>query len=427
MSKHISRRHIIATTGALVGSSGLLACTAKGAKEERDQHPFGLGLAKIKPTVKTGFSHAGWGNLPKLSANGRMIAAEIYGPAVIHTIHIAAPNTIQKYPDTSSTDVSRAIVVEMYYNSSDTPAVRVPLADFFCDGCNGKAVHFSTPFMEKAPQTYNCFIPIPFERSIKIVLVNHSSYDVSTYAMVEWEPLPAWDATLGYFHATWDRRAVQVTLETNETYLRIKGTGHLIGRSVSVSTDDPIFHKLSMVMEGDNEFRINGAKFPAVNILGTEDAFLFSWGFGRVFLGLTHGINVRHIDPPVTQVNAYRFYGNAPIRFTDGLELRINHSNEFSEADRAQYQAKLEKAVGTYRDLKSKDRLWVDHASTYYWYQSVPGFEHADLPNLADRRREVLRQNSVVRGYEDLEKSAIDNVNEFDAKMHLDGQNESRP
>jgi len=35
----------------------------------------------------------------------------------------------------------------------------VPLADFFADGCEGQAVCYSTPFVEKLPRAYNFTCP----------------------------------------------------------------------------------------------------------------------------------------------------------------------------------------------------------------------------------------------------------------------------
>lgn len=112
---------------------------------------------------------------------------------------------------------------------------------FFGDGCGGKAVHFGNRFIEKAPESYNCFIPMPFEKSAKVVLINETDYDFENYSFVEYTQLPEWDNSLGYFHATWERTAFQLNTQTKLPALFISGNGHLLGRSYSICTDEPFF------------------------------------------------------------------------------------------------------------------------------------------------------------------------------------------
>jgi hypothetical protein len=384
-------------------------------------------IARMHPETTTGFSHTGWPmdadpNLPQLTAGGKVVVADIKGPAVITMLHTTQiryygllPAGPKEVAATRERAIERAaerrlamekgreqpprlmdpafvpdevkargIIVEVYYDGVDVPAVRVPLADFFADGCNGRAVNFSTPFVEKAPDSYNSFIPMPFEKSAKVVLVNETEYDLGFYTYVEFEDLPGWDPALGYFHATWDRRSWQLDDRSDQLLFSVKGQGHLLGRNVSITTDEPIFSNFAYVMEGNNEFYIDGEEKPRINYLGTEDAFGFSWGFPAIHTGDFHGINFKQKADPA-MVSFYRFHGNQPVRFREGMDLRVNHSTEWA------IQNIMLDGVLPY--LAADGRLWVDYALTHYWYQDQVGFEHASMPSLDDRLRTVLREN----------------------------------
>ncbi len=58
----------------------------------------------------------------------------------------------------------RSIVLKIYFDGSDHPAVNVPLGDFFSDG-NGKAADFTTQFVEKSRESSVSYIPMPFKKS----------------------------------------------------------------------------------------------------------------------------------------------------------------------------------------------------------------------------------------------------------------------
>ncbi len=336
------RKFLLAGTVGLAGSA--LAGRSISAAEKSTasaRSPALASIARIQPERTSGFAHAGWPfdadpSLPYLSAGSRMTVADLQGPAVITMFHI----TQLRYSATMPTDPegiaatrkaaveraalnrqamaegqepaplmiapqlvddeikARSIILEIYYDGVDTPAVRVPLADFFADGCNGKAVNFHTPFVEKAPDSYNCFIPMPFRKSARVVLVNDSGLDLAVYAYLEYEDLAQWDSSLGYFHASWERRAWQLDEASNQTLFRVDGQGHLLGRHVSIVTDEPAFQNFAYVMEGNNEIYIDGVKHPRFNYLGTEDAFGFSWGFPALHTGHFHGINFKQKSDP---------------------------------------------------------------------------------------------------------------------------------
>jgi len=158
--------------------------------------PAGSGndLAIIRPDASLGFANAGWKydryeNLPRLDAGRQMLVADLSGPGIIRHIH----TTRHQNPDLNA----RGIVLEITFDEATEPAVVCPLADFFGDGCNGQSTYFSTPLIECAPWSYNCYFPMPFAKRARVVLRNDTPQDAMNYSYVEWEPLPQWNPELG--------------------------------------------------------------------------------------------------------------------------------------------------------------------------------------------------------------------------------------
>jgi len=201
---------------------------------------------------------------------------------------------------------------------------------------------------------------------------------------VEWEKLPSWTGKLGYFHATYDRRCFQLTPTTRETFFEVEGAGHVVGRQFSVITDEPFFHGFHMVMEGNNEIDIDGRE-RAVDYLGTEDSFTFSWGFQETFSGLHAGMTL--VDKAASnRLSIYRFHDHMPIRFDRSLRWTIDWSNErFLTGD-----ARWAEAV-------KNNGCWVDYATVHYWYQDDPGrYSHRPLPPVEERAKAILRSSRKV-------------------------------
>ena len=351
-------------------------------------------LAKIQTDRKMGFSNGGWcydkdGNIQHLKAGGRSILADLEGPGVIRHIHITRHKKVFELTTAGKETFARGIVLEIWFDDANEPAVMSPLADFFGDGCNGNSMYFTSNLIECAPWSYNCYFTMPFKSRAKVMLRNDTDQDTISYSYVEWEPLSKWNDSLGYFHATYQRKCFQLTKDTDETFFEIKGTGHLIGRQYSIVTDEPIFKKFFYVMEGDNEVDIDG-KARTLNYLGTEDSFTFSWGFQNTFTGLRAGMPLVERGD-INQLSIYRFHDHMPIRFNKQLRWHITWKNEKTFIEIAKWAKPWAKAL-------ARDGCWVDYATVHYWYQSIPGgYKHKPLHPVAERQKLMLKSNTGRR------------------------------
>ena len=77
------------------------------------------------------------------------------------------------------------------------------------------------------------------------------------------------------------------------------------------------------------------------------------------------------------QLSIYRFHDHQPIRFKQSLRWRIDWSQERFFTGRPEWAAAVE-----------RDGCWLNYATVYYWYQSVPGgYRHSPLPPVTERGR----------------------------------------
>ena len=72
---------------------------------------------------------------------------------------------------------------------------------------------------------------------------------------------------------------------------------------------------------------------------------------------------------------------NTSIRFTKSLKWHINWSQEKMFTGSPEWAAAV-----------AQGGAWIDYATVYYWYQSLPdGYKHQPLPPLAERAKPMIR------------------------------------
>ncbi len=364
----------------VLASAAAAACSGAGAGDDGS-------VARIRKDLVAGFSNGGWNldaypGLEPLKAGKRITLADLKGPGIISHIHMTRHHPEEIF--------SRGIVIEIWFDGAETPAVMSPVADFFGDGANGRSMDFSSLLVECAPWSYNSYFKMPFKSAARVCLRNDTDQDALNYSYVEWEKLPRWDPEYAYFHATYARKSFRLLEKTDELFFELKGAaGHVLGRQFSVITDDPAFEAFYYVMEGNNEIAIDG-KERILDYLGSEDSFTFSWGFNKTFAGLRAGMTLveRGGDGAPAYLSIYRFHDHMPIRFKDSISWRINWSHEnhmFASKEFREGPAKASREGGG---------CWVDYATVFYWYQDKPGgYRHAELETPEARRALMLHPN----------------------------------
>jgi hypothetical protein len=369
----------------------VVSFAATACRQDADSPRSASDLARVRPDIRNGAVNSLWKydadpNLQSLDAHKTVTLADLKGPAQINTIYIGEMMSWETSGTQMDPAEPRAIVLKIFFDGAERPAVEAPLGDFFADG-NGKAGDFTTQFVERSRGSYVCYIPMPFKKSALVTLTNESDRDISSFAFVEWQTLPRWEADLGYFHAAWRRHSFQLTPETQQSFFQIDGPGHLVGEYWLIQTDEPLFADMNFVMEGNNELRVDGESRPSINYLGSECAFDFGWGWRTVFNGYKVGVNFHNPKAGETAVSVYRFRDRDVIRFREKIALIVNWGEEF----------KTIPALKAFRDRIQKRNMdgggWVDYSETTYWYSLNPEGSGVRLPPLVERVKPLLHPN----------------------------------
>ena len=101
--------------------------------------------------------------------------------------------------DVRTKETLRGVLVEMYWDGADTPAVRAPIGDFFCHGIGRMAVVKNALFSSPEGRNFNCFIPMPFKTGMKIVVKNRSGRQIKHfYYDVDYRIRPLWAGILKF-------------------------------------------------------------------------------------------------------------------------------------------------------------------------------------------------------------------------------------
>jgi len=372
----------------------VMSFTATAGGQDASSLGSSSDLARVRPDIRNGAVNSLWKydaypDLQSLDAHRTVTLADLKGPAQINTIYIGEMMYWQSSGGELKPAEPRAIILKIYFDGADHPAVNVPLGDFFADG-NGRAGDFTTQFVERSRGSYVCYVPMPFKQSALVTLTNESDRDVLSYAFVEWQTLPRWESDLGYFHAAWRRHSFQLTPDTERPFFEIDGPGQLVGEYWLIQTDEPLFADMNFVMEGNNEYRVDGEGEPSINYLGSECAFNFGWGWRTVFSGYKVGVNFRDPKPGESAVSTFRFRDRDVIRFREKLGLTVNWSEEF----------KTIPALKAFRERVRKRNAegggWVDYSETTYWYSLRPDGSGVPLPPLSERIKPLLHPNPPV-------------------------------
>lgn len=295
----------------------------------------------------------GWKVRPWISlpAGQRTTLAEITGPATIQHIWL-----------TVDLKAFRSCILRIYWDDRSTPAVEVPLGDFFANGHGLKTSINSIPVSVNSTGGNNCYWQMPFRESCRIEIENQHTEQIDglyyqiTYRLGDVGPDPM------YFHAQWRR---STTVRDNPEHVILDDVA---GRGVYVGTY-LAWTQLSDGWwgEGEIKFFIDGDReYPTICGTGTEDYVGGAWSFGDgTYSGPFLGYPLFDKTTDVPKHGLYRWHVLDPIHFNEDLRVTIQALGWWPD--------------GTFQPLAD------DIASVAYWYQSGTGTVFPAMPDMRDR------------------------------------------
>jgi hypothetical protein len=353
----------------------LLAALA-GAPAAPAQTDAGLGdLTRVRP----GRSRAVTSSATDLNSNldrltyirpgETVVLADIAGPAVIDHIWLTFNDARPNWLESGGSANPAELVLRMYWDGAEAPAVEVPLGDFFAAGFGVRREVRSVPVQVPGGDAYNSFWQMPFYRRGRITVANEGAKNArSFYYQVDYTQLDRLVPGTAYFCAQY-RQEFPEAAGRDYLVLDAVGRGHYVGTVMSVRSRSPYWFG-----EGDARIYVDGDSRPSIQGTGTEDYFLSAWGLDEHTFPYA-GAPYLSDDPSSLgmRVTMYRWHIADPIRFARSLRVEFEHTGWMS-AD--------ETATGRVDGHVERED---DIATVAFWYQVGQPKRFTTLPSLADR------------------------------------------
>ena len=145
-----------------------------------------------------------------------------------------------------SPQMVRGLRIDMYWDGASEPAVSAPIGDFFSQGL-GTMVRFqSALFSDPEGRSFNCYIPMPFRKGMKIIVTNESGKDLgSLFYDVDYTVGDRLPKDVLYFHAYYHRENPTTLRQDYEILPRIEGRGRFLGCNIGVIANQQLLCALN--------------------------------------------------------------------------------------------------------------------------------------------------------------------------------------
>jgi hypothetical protein len=240
--------------------------------------------------------------------------------------------------NSKSQDHLRELVLRIYWDGAEKPAVECPLGDFYGLGFGKYVEYKSAPIAIGGIKALNCYWPMPFLKGARLTLTNEGSQRVDScyfnidYAQPDEPPSPD-DTDSRYFHTQY-RQAFPVPKGEDYLILETKGGGHHVGTFLSVMANSDGWWG-----EGNDKFYIDGADKPTIEGTGSEDYFCGAWDFQHAFWNPYNGVpyydNKEKGGEKRGILNTcYRWHLLDPVPFKKSMRFTIEHGRHGPDDDR---------------------------------------------------------------------------------------------
>ncbi len=172
----------------------------------------------------------------------------------------------------------RGCLLRIAFDGSQRPQVEAPVGDFFASGPGINPLN-SLPFTVSADGTFTSRFVMPFEKSVRLEIVNHTQSPVRIEGAVALSPWQ-WDERSLYFRAKWraDHDLVAGAGVIDLPYATLIGKGVFAGCAAMIMNPSGVpTAGGNWWGEGDEKFLVDGETTPSTFGTGSEDYFNYSW------------------------------------------------------------------------------------------------------------------------------------------------------
>ena len=223
----------------------------------------------------------------------------------------------------------RGLRLRCFWDGAATPAIDVPLGDFFCQGL-GQATAFENGlFSNPEGRSLISLLPMPFRSAMRIELVNETAIAQNLYYDIDFTVGERHDPAVCYLHAHWRRERKTTLLRDFEFLPEVAGRGRLLGVCVSVIPDTANYVH-SWWGEGELKAYIDDDRaLPTLCGTGTEDYIGTGWGQGR-YAHQWQGCPIA--DEQRFRYAFYRLHAPDPIWFQQRIRVTMQQIGFYDSA-----------------------------------------------------------------------------------------------
>ncbi|MFA5264276.1 MAG: glycoside hydrolase family 172 protein [Opitutaceae bacterium] len=216
----------------------------------------------------------------------------------------------------SSQTILKTLILRIYWDGAERPAVECPVGDFFGAGLC-EISNFASRYFGTSSGGFFCKFPMPFRKGFRIELENlDATIDTEVFCNVLYQLTDNLPADANYFHAqfnTGHNRGPAPVLIAEAV-----GSGHYAGCLLYMQGRNRNY--LSFLEAPEYVYVDSDWDTPRIVGTGLEDYFLGGWYFREgSFIGPFHGVPAK--DTFNASVAMYRVHEADAIRFRERLRF----------------------------------------------------------------------------------------------------------
>jgi len=278
-------------------------------------------------------------------------------------------------------EILRGVKIEIYWDDAETPAISVPIGDFFGHGLAQMKKFENALFASPEGKSFLCFAQMPFSKGMRINIVNTTDKEAKmVFYDVNYTLGDKFDKNSLYFHAYFNHQPSTTLTKDYEVLPKVKGKGRFIGANFSVIPNKEEYTKawwgegeVKMYLDGDTDY-------PTLCGTGTEDYISTAWSLGE-FSNQFSGCTIA--DEQKYQYAFYRFHIPDPVYFYNDIKVSIQQIGYTTDqgivTKMSNMKTKFYQTTGKNElvDFTKENKYLFfersdDYASCSYFYLSTP-------------------------------------------------------
>ena len=282
---------------------------------------------------------------------------------------VKGQGAIKHFWITDSAKAGRLLILRIYFDGHENPAVEAPLSDFFCNADYTEYRQLSSLAICFNPNRgMNCYFEMPYFKSFRVEIENIGTAPCHIYYQIDCEEKVLAPETL-YFHAQFRRINPLPYLQPYTILDNIKGNGHYVGTYMHWGVKSNGWWG-----EGEIKFYIdNDTEFPTICGTGTEDYFCGAYNFevngdyiefSTPYSGMQKVCHTDETYRSQRYFDMFRWHVVDPVYFKENLRITI--------------QALGWRSEGRYLPLQD------DISSVAYWYSDTLDDVYPEFPGRND-------------------------------------------